>query len=506
MEISTISQDPTIRPVSADDEPELDLYTIPTFSSWFSWDEIHETERIYFREFFDGSSISRTPRVYKEYRDFIITKYREDPSRRLTFTEVRKSLVGDVSLLHKVFEFLEKWGLINFAAAPSSGRPASESEEGEERCKVRAEDGAPHGVRVVANPNSLKPLPVPNSGGDEGGTGFGFKLPPLASYSDVFGELVKQKKGLVCANCGEGCQSGHYECTEGSSIICVKCFKNGNYGENMSADDFKFNDCMENTGTSGTIWTEAENLLLLESVLKHGDDWQLVAQNVQTKTKLECISRLIEMPFGDLMLGSFHGKNAPGGISGNMSCTQQVPLNSSESQDTAGAGDLCHEQTNECKLNGEAETHSPPLKKKRVASLSDTDNSLMKQVARISGMFGPNIATAAAGAAVTELCEEIPFAKELFDHEEVNVPNEVGSPSPNDEPERVLKVEDSDMKEMLPLSETREISTEKNAVPLTLRIRAAVATALGTAAAHAKLLADQEVKEMGNLVVEEIAI
>ncbi|KAI5329493.1 hypothetical protein L3X38_028890 [Prunus dulcis] len=113
------------------DEPELDLYTIPSHSSWFSWDEIHETERIALKEYFDGSSISRTPKTYKEYRDFIISKYREDPSRKLTFTEVRKSLVGDVSLLHKVFNFLEKWGLINFSA--NLGVNGGFGIEGEER-------------------------------------------------------------------------------------------------------------------------------------------------------------------------------------------------------------------------------------------------------------------------------------------------------------------------------------------------------------------------------------
>jgi SWI/SNF related-matrix-associated actin-dependent regulator of chromatin subfamily C len=78
------------------------------------WDDIHETERTTLREFFDGSSITRTPKVYKDYRDFIINKYREEPLRRLTFTEVRKSLVGDISLLHKVFKFLEKSGVDKF--------------------------------------------------------------------------------------------------------------------------------------------------------------------------------------------------------------------------------------------------------------------------------------------------------------------------------------------------------------------------------------------------------
>lgn len=150
----------------------------------------------------------------------MINKYREEPSRRLTFTQVRKSLVGDVSLLHKVFNFLDQWGLINFGAI-SGGDDIDnrDSSLGDKELKnqVKIEEGAPNGVRVVALPNSLKPISVPNSGGDGNGNGklavaaeTGVKLPPLASYSDVFGDLVKLK-GFKCGGCGEQCNSGCYE-------------------------------------------------------------------------------------------------------------------------------------------------------------------------------------------------------------------------------------------------------------------------------------------------------
>ncbi|XWS60235.1 hypothetical protein CRYUN_Cryun07bG0018400 [Craigia yunnanensis] len=270
---------------SRPEEPELDLNTIPSYSSWFAWNDIHETERQALKEFFEGSSISRTRKIYKEYRDFIINKYREDPSRRLTFTEIRISLVGDVTLLYKVFLFLETWGLINFVAPP---RPRQGSGNDD---RIRVEDGAPNGVRVVATPNSLRPLSAPVVKGKNSGGGVvesGVKLPPLASYSDVFGDL----KRLHFGNCGGSCDSDYYEYNKDNFIVCVKCFKSGNFGENKSVDDFKLKDCSENSSTNGAVWTEAE-LLLLDSVLKHGDDWDLVAQNVQTKSKLDCITKFI---------------------------------------------------------------------------------------------------------------------------------------------------------------------------------------------------------------------
>lgn len=194
---------------------------------WFSWQSIHEVERLSLREFFDGSSITRTPRIYKEYRDFIITTYREDPTRRLSFTDIRKSLVGDISVLHKVFTFLEKWGLINFdpnnAETPAAIDAPAEEDKEDEKWRIRVEEGAPHGVRVVAAPHSLKPLaPVPSPvkiGDGGGGRGRGgnrvdsiLKASPMASYSDVYGELMEQQKkeSVVCLSCKEQCASVYY--------------------------------------------------------------------------------------------------------------------------------------------------------------------------------------------------------------------------------------------------------------------------------------------------------
>lgn len=168
------------------------------------------------KEFFDGTSLSRTPKIYKEYRDFIINKYREEPSRRLTFTEVRKSLVGDVSLLNKVFLFLEKWGLINYGA-PSSDSGDNLIMEDDKKSKVKIEEGAPNGIRVVAMPNSLKPISLPASKNSAGAVGSGFKLPPLASYSDVYGDLMRHKE-LNCGVCSNKCDSAHYKSTQVTSI------------------------------------------------------------------------------------------------------------------------------------------------------------------------------------------------------------------------------------------------------------------------------------------------
>ena len=54
--------------------------------------------------------------VYQEYRNFMINKHREDQSKRLTFTDARTLLAGDVNGILRVWTFLDSWGLINFSA------------------------------------------------------------------------------------------------------------------------------------------------------------------------------------------------------------------------------------------------------------------------------------------------------------------------------------------------------------------------------------------------------
>lgn len=102
----------------------------PTCLGWFSFGEIHETERKILPEFFDGKLVSRNPRVYKYYRDSIIRRFRRNPSRKITFTEARRGLIGDVGSIRRVFDFLDEWGLINYA--PSTKPSSKEKREAEE--------------------------------------------------------------------------------------------------------------------------------------------------------------------------------------------------------------------------------------------------------------------------------------------------------------------------------------------------------------------------------------
>jgi SWI/SNF related-matrix-associated actin-dependent regulator of chromatin subfamily C len=89
---------------------------IPSYSAWFDMSKIHPVERRALPEFFNSRNRSKTPSIYKDYRDFMINTYRLRPTEYLTVTACRRNLAGDVCAIMRVHAFLEQWGLINYQA------------------------------------------------------------------------------------------------------------------------------------------------------------------------------------------------------------------------------------------------------------------------------------------------------------------------------------------------------------------------------------------------------
>lgn len=87
---------------------------LPSYSAWFDMHEIHNLERKALPEFFNNRNRSKTPAVYKDYRDFMVNTYRLNPAEYLTVTACRRNLAGDVCAIMRVHLFLEQWGLINY--------------------------------------------------------------------------------------------------------------------------------------------------------------------------------------------------------------------------------------------------------------------------------------------------------------------------------------------------------------------------------------------------------
>lgn len=87
---------------------------LPSYSAWFDMHEIHNIEKKALPEFFNSRNRSKTPAVYKDYRDFMVNTYRLNPAEYLTVTACRRNLAGDVCAIMRVHAFLEQWGLINY--------------------------------------------------------------------------------------------------------------------------------------------------------------------------------------------------------------------------------------------------------------------------------------------------------------------------------------------------------------------------------------------------------
>ena len=89
-----------------------------TLDAWFDPEEyetkVTPVEQEALPEFFCGKYPSKTPRVYMEYRNFIIELYRANPTMYLSATTCRRHLQGDVNAVMRVHAFLEKYGIINF--------------------------------------------------------------------------------------------------------------------------------------------------------------------------------------------------------------------------------------------------------------------------------------------------------------------------------------------------------------------------------------------------------
>ncbi|KAF0891662.1 hypothetical protein E2562_010881 [Oryza meyeriana var. granulata] len=471
--------------------PPRELYTIPASSGWFRWDEIHETERRALPEFFGGAggsgfgTASRNPRIYREYRDYIISKYREDPSRRLTFTEVRKALVGDVTLLRKLFAFLDSSGLINFSASPS--RPTAPPQQ---QTEAEAVVEAPVGLQVTPRP------PASYFAEERGGKTAenGFRLPPLTSYSDVFGEWAPGM-GPICGFCGEVCSDGSVQTLKDGFKVCLKCYANNdNKGEaNKHPDDKK--ERTDNHASSA--WTDAETLLLLEGVLKHGDDWDLIAQHVRTKNKSECIARLIQLPFGEHMLGTVNGK-LDSRLHKNQTTNGKVNesiVKESSSQPTETV-DGMQIDGNEDGADKSIEEH--PTKHRRLFSSIDTTVSLMEQLAQLTTSTSPDVVAAAADAAIKALGNENPQARKAFQLSEKDYQTRAFSSNHAQQSDDIVGSREVEM------HGHPDKKQGKMFISTAYQVRAAVATSLGVAAARAKMLADQEEREIELLMASII--
>ncbi|KAI5792240.1 SWIRM domain-containing protein [Pyronema domesticum] len=220
---------------------------VPSYSVWFDMKKIKDIEKKSLPEFFNNRNRSKTPLVYKDYRDFMINTYRLNPSEYLTVTACRRNLAGDVCSIMRVHAFLEQWGLINYQIDPET-RPSN--------------IGPPYTghFRITADtPRGLQPFQPPPGAVTTPG-----KPHPVTERATSSTPTAKLDSNLEL-------RKNIYD-SLGNKIAST----NG--------------DAKEDEGL------QKQTLLLLEGLELHGEDWNAIADHVGTKTREQCVIRFLQLP------------------------------------------------------------------------------------------------------------------------------------------------------------------------------------------------------------------
>ncbi|KAK3708044.1 SWI/SNF and RSC complex subunit Ssr2 [Vermiconidia calcicola] len=327
---------------------------LPSYSAWFDMHEIHNIERKALPEFFNDRNRSKTPAVYKDYRDFMVNTYRLNPAEYLTVTACRRNLAGDVCAIMRVHSFLEQWGLINYQIDPDT-RPSNIGPPFTGHFRVTAD--TPRGLQPLQPaPNSSITAGKPHAGTERVAAGGKADLnlevrrnvyddkgrdvtPGKTEAGDANGEasrnleegLKQDGKQYFCYSCGKDCTRVRYHCSKNPPSnattpkpskdqrydLCSLCFQEARFPASTTAADYTKleNERYRSIGDKEAPWQESELLLLLEGLEMFDDNWESVADHIGTRTREECVLKFLQLEIEDRYLDdapSANGTSATG--------------------------------------------------------------------------------------------------------------------------------------------------------------------------------------------------
>lgn len=383
---------------------------IPSYSTWFSFNTISPLERRSLPEFFNGRNRSKTPEIYKDYRDFMINTYRLNPTEYLTFTACRRNLAGDVCSIMRVHGFLEQWGLINYQIDPDT-RPASLGPPFTGHFRVLVD--SPRGLQPLhpgtqragerSQPPAAAPAPTREPATVDVSlelrrTVYSTTLRASRQISTAEGASLAQQAdnsrrvtaagssgsapSYSCDTCGTDCTRCRYHSIKAKDYaLCPGCYSDGRFPSSMFSGDFVRVDERDfKQGGGGAAvdgvatqpWSDAETLRLLEALEMFGDEWGRVEEHVGTRNSEECIARFVQLPVEEPYLG-------PGGSSGS-------------AQTQSDLGPLQY-------------LRDPKALGGTTVPFSQSDNPVMSVVAFLASAVSPAVASAAAQSALGELTD-----------------------------------------------------------------------------------------------------
>ncbi|XP_066158946.1 SWI/SNF complex subunit SMARCC2-like isoform X1 [Euwallacea fornicatus] len=223
---------------------------IPSYSSWFDYNSVHEIEKRAMGEFFNSRNKSKTPEIYMAYRNFMVDTYRLNPTEYITSTACRRNLAGDVCAIMRVHAFLEQWGLINYQV-DSDSRPSPMGPPPTSHFHVLSD--TPSGLQPNIGTKTLQP-----------------SVAKSVLDLDKMHDYKKENEPL------------------------------SNFG--LKLDQYSKKPMVLRHKTAASLardWTEQETLLLLEGLEMYKDDWNKVCEHVGSRTQDECILHFLRLPIED---------------------------------------------------------------------------------------------------------------------------------------------------------------------------------------------------------------
>ncbi|KAF4161615.1 hypothetical protein CNMCM6069_003521 [Aspergillus lentulus] len=464
---------------------------LPSYSTWFDMHTIHPIEKKALAEFFNGRNRSKTPAVYKDYRDFMINTYRLNPIEYLTVTACRRNLAGDVCAIMRVHSFLEQWGLINYQVDPQT-RPSNIGPPFTGHFRVIADTprglqpfqpgpqhvvkaGKPHPATdraASATPASKADLNLEirrNIYDDKGkeitptaedkekqtnGEGSAANGTAADASKAMESAVREPRKKFHCFSCGIDCTRLRFHYAKAAPTttnanapdskydLCPNCFLQGRMPASHNASDFVKLEDNEYTiaPDKDAPWSDSELILLLEGLESFDDNWEQIANHVGTRTREECVMKFLQLEIEDKYVEDMPEMRAASG---------RDPIN-------------------------------------------HVENPVLSVVAFLAQMAEPAVAAAAAGRSVEEIRKEL--RKQLD--------KDTGSGKPSDKGkekegagvknEDSMDVDTSREEAAADVAESGEGEKEPKASLATV--------ALGTSAARAAALASHEEREMTRLV------
>jgi SWI/SNF related-matrix-associated actin-dependent regulator of chromatin subfamily C len=320
---------------------------LPSYSTWFDMHQIHPLEKKSLPEFFNARNRSKTPAVYKDYRDFMVNTYRLNPIEYLTVTACRRNLAGDVCAIMRVHAFLEQWGLINYQVDPQT-RPSNIGPPFTGHFRIIAD--TPRGLQPFQpGPNTITTPGKPHASTERAKSAtpatkadlnvevrrnvYDEKGKELKSKQETekqangeangtaelaakaMEETAKDKKVYNCYSCGIDCTKSrfHYAKTDGANAtkpeelkydLCPNCYFQSRMPSSHRSSDFvKMEDLSyDSVPDKDAPWTDTETLLLLEGLETFDNDWTAVSKHVGTRTREECVMKFLQLDIQDQYL------------------------------------------------------------------------------------------------------------------------------------------------------------------------------------------------------------